>query len=714
MARRLEALQDTASWTDASLVRAASVNNEAALAELYRRHAAAAERVARGVTVNRDDAADAVAEAFTRVFTALTSGRVGTFDFRSYLLAATRNAAIDHLRRCGRVGPSADLATIDKAEPQGGPPDLLLAEEECALIAQAFRDLPERWQSVLWLTEVERVPPAEAAGVLGVSPNNVSQLALRARARLRERYLQALVHNHAGPECQSTIDHLGAYVAGTLSAGRRAAVEEHLAGCAPCRHRQADVEDLGASLRRAVPVPLTAAGLLHRLGRDGGGGAPPFSPPPPPAPASAPAATATAPSTILASGAPPTARARPRRAAARSAAVDAAQAATNPVLRVATSVVGSPVTHAFATNAVATMAPVAAAEPVRRWVAAVVAALAALVPGVGGADPNPPAPPLEASVAAVAAPAPLDAQDAGAGTQASGSHGADPQGAVPQGADPQAADPEGAAPEDADPEDADPEDADPEGADPGGADPQGADPEGADAEGADPPPPPAPVPAPASVTPGLPAPPAVARPAAFTSHAQSSVAEALAPTLDVFTSSDGSVVSDVLPNPQPSGAPLVLYVLEEQDGWLHTLLPASPNSSTGWVRAEEVEVTDHSYSIVVELDEHQLTVFDGNQPILNEVVAVGTETTTAPGGLYYTNELIEPPDPGGAYGPYAYGVSGFSEVVDGGDGAIGIHGTDDPSSLGHDVSDGGIRMSNAGITTLAGTLPLGVPVEVRP
>ena len=49
----------------------------------------------------------------------------------------------------------------------------------------------------------------------------------------------------------------------------------------------------------------------------------------------------------------------------------------------------------------------------------------------------------------------------------------------------------------------------------------------------------------------------------------------------------------------------------------------------------------------------------------------------------------------------------------GGDGVIGIHGTNDASALGHDVSHGCIRMSNEGITKLARTLPLGVPVEIR-
>ncbi|HEX2042847.1 MAG TPA: sigma-70 family RNA polymerase sigma factor [Acidimicrobiales bacterium] len=625
MARRLQALEDTATCTDAALVRAASVNDEAALAELYRRHAPAAARVARSVAANREDAADAVAEAFTRVFAALTSGRVGTLDFRSYLLAATRNVAIDNLRRSDRVGPAGDPATFDRTEARGGPSDELVAGEESALIAQAFRDLPERWQSVLWLTEVERVTPSEAAGVLGLSANNVSQLAVRARARLRERYLQALVHNHAAPACQATVDRLGAHVAGTLTDRRRAEVERHLAACPECRRRRADVEELGASLRRAVPVPAAVLGALARLGRTGDDGAP-----------------------------PPPADAAPRRALERSASAEVASAASNPVVTAVRAVAGSPINQALATNAVATMAPVAAADPVRRVMAAIVAALAALVPALGGGDQRGPAASRAATalpVTAIASPPP-----------------------------PAAPGPESAQPP------------------------------------PPPPPPPTPAPAPAPAPSAAAAPVPAARPAAFTAHPQTLVAEAVAGSVAVFGSPDALEPLRALANPQPSGAPLVLLVLEQYGDWLHVLLPVRPNGTTGWVRAEEVAVAENTYSVVVELGAHQITVFNGHRVVHNEVIGVGTSNTPTPGGLYYIKELIQPTNEGGVYGPYAFGLSGFSEVLQsfgGGDGTIGIHGTNDPSSLGRDVSHGCIRMSNAGITALAGMLPLGTPVEVR-
>ena len=69
------------------------------------------------------------------------------------------------------------------------------------------------------------------------------------------------------------------------------------------------------------------------------------------------------------------------------------------------------------------------------------------------------------------------------------------------------------------------------------------------------------------------------------------------------------------------------------------------------------------------------------------------------------------------YGAYAYGLSGYSETFTtfaGGDGQLGIHGTNDPDSLGTNVSSGCVRLHNDDVTYLVETvgLPIGVPVDV--
>jgi lipoprotein-anchoring transpeptidase ErfK/SrfK len=145
------------------------------------------------------------------------------------------------------------------------------------------------------------------------------------------------------------------------------------------------------------------------------------------------------------------------------------------------------------------------------------------------------------------------------------------------------------------------------------------------------------------------------------------------------------------------------------------LLPIRPNGTTGWIRAADVDLTPNNFRVTVELTSHTITVTDGENVVLTESVGLGVGNTPTPGGRYYIKELLETPNPDGPYGPYAYGLSGFSEVItdfNGGPGDIGIHGTNDPGGIGTDVSSGCIRMSNEGITTLAGILPLGTPVEI--
>ena len=76
---------------------------------------------------------------------------------------------------------------------------------------------------------------------------------------------------------------------------------------------------------------------------------------------------------------------------------------------------------------------------------------------------------------------------------------------------------------------------------------------------------------------------------------------------------------------------------------------------------------------------------------------------------------MRPPNPNTVYGRFAYGLLGYSEVLtefEGGPGQLGIHGTNEPQTIGQQVSAGCIRLRNEDIELLVPILPLGVPVEV--
>ena len=186
-------------------------------------------------------------------------------------------------------------------------------------------------------------------------------------------------------------------------------------------------------------------------------------------------------------------------------------------------------------------------------------------------------------------------------------------------------------------------------------------------------------------------------------------------TYDVFASPEATAPSHQVTAPEGPGVPLAFVVLDEQDGRLLVELPERPNGSTGWVDKAGLTLQTHGFRITVTLDEYNIKVFQGDVVILDAPVGVAAENTPSPGGRYYTTSLLQPPDPDSVYGTYAYGLSAFSDVHEtfaGGPGQLGIHGTNDDSTIGTRVSNGCIRMHNADIEQLVPVLPVGVPVTI--
>lgn len=199
------------------------------------------------------------------------------------------------------------------------------------------------------------------------------------------------------------------------------------------------------------------------------------------------------------------------------------------------------------------------------------------------------------------------------------------------------------------------------------------------------------------------------------------VARVSVPNLQVFAAPGAPKPTQTFANPwllnnDPKyPVPLVMLVEARQGPWTEVLLPSRPNGSTGWVHTRDVTVQQDPYRISVALAAHRLTVLDGTGTLLTDTIAVGAAGTPTPTGTYYIRVLLKAPDPTTVYGPYAYGLSGHSAVLntfDGSDAELGIHGNNDASVLGTDVSHGCIRMSNDKITRLASILPLGTPVQI--
>src|SRR3954468_13451033 len=160
----------------------------------------------------------------------------------------------------------------------------------------------------------------------------------------------------------------------------------------------------------------------------------------------------------------------------------------------------------------------------------------------------------------------------------------------------------------------------------------------------------------------------------------------------------------------------VLVTASRSDGWYQVLLPVRPNGTRGWIRKSAVITTTNPMRIVISRRLKVLKLYRSGVFVMKFPVAVGKPTTPSPTGLFYVTDRINTGQPGGAYGPYALGLSGFSNVLfsfSGGDGEVGIHGTNAPSSIGHAVTHGCIRLYNAGITKLYSKIWIGTPVVVN-
>ena len=107
--------------------------------------------------------------------------------------------------------------------------------------------------------------------------------------------------------------------------------------------------------------------------------------------------------------------------------------------------------------------------------------------------------------------------------------------------------------------------------------------------------------------------------------------------------------------------------------------------------------------IDVSTTKHQLKLMDGDKVLKTYPIAVGKMLTPTPTGTFtIINKDTNPPAP--------FGVlwMGLSKPH------YGIHGTNNPSSIGQNLSHGCIRMYNHDVLELSKSTPIGTTVTIHP
>ncbi len=186
--------------------------------------------------------------------------------------------------------------------------------------------------------------------------------------------------------------------------------------------------------------------------------------------------------------------------------------------------------------------------------------------------------------------------------------------------------------------------------------------------------------------------------------------------VNIYPEAGATTASETISNPTEYDLPRVFLVAENQGDWLKVWLPKRPNGSQGWVKASDVTLDSTDYKLVVDVPGYTITLYDGDEVVEEFPVGTAQETYPTPAGTYFITDLLQPPDPDTVYGTYAYGLSGYSEVLtsfNGGNGQLGIHGTNKPESIGRQDSHGCVRLHNEDIEVLVPLLKLGTPVEIR-
>ncbi|MER7209018.1 L,D-transpeptidase [Streptosporangium sp. NPDC000239] len=195
----------------------------------------------------------------------------------------------------------------------------------------------------------------------------------------------------------------------------------------------------------------------------------------------------------------------------------------------------------------------------------------------------------------------------------------------------------------------------------------------------------------------------------------SKIASVRGSRITVYGAKEGARTRTIT-SPNDYGATRVFLVERDEGEWLQVLLPIRPNGSKGWIKAADVTLAETAHRVEIDRGAFGFTVYDGDRAVRTGRVATGEAGTPTPPGRYFLTELVRPVDQDGAYGAYAFGLSGFSPVLRsfaGGPGQLAIHGTNKPSAIGTRASHGCVRVSDDDITWMAKNLAIGTPVVVR-
>jgi RNA polymerase sigma factor (sigma-70 family) len=253
---------------DAELVEAARSGDASAWASIYDRYADRLHDHCHRILHDRDEAADALHDAFLAATRNLHQLRDPS-RLRPWLYSICRHEAVRRARRRDRVDLTAELDDVTGIEvdmDRG-----TRAAELQELVWAAAAGLNPRDQALLDLSLRQGLEGQDLADAMGTSLDSSYVMLSRMRDQV-ERSLGALLIARLGRDDCDELDRLLVGWDGRFSPVLRKRVARHVDGCDVCRDRRAAVASPLALLAAAplVPAPASLRSLvLDDLGRGG-------------------------------------------------------------------------------------------------------------------------------------------------------------------------------------------------------------------------------------------------------------------------------------------------------------------------------------------------------------------------------------------------------------------------------------------------------------
>ncbi len=179
---------------EAQLVSAAKAGDITAFEELVNRYERKIFRLGMNITQNREDAEDAMQEAFLKSYQNLDRFQ-GDSRFYTWLVRIAVNEALMKLRKRRPnqvsldepVGPEED-SVFREIKDWGPSPEQRFAQTELnEILTQVIGELDPIFRVVFTLRDQEEISTAETASILGISEAAVKSRLLRARLKLRQK-----------------------------------------------------------------------------------------------------------------------------------------------------------------------------------------------------------------------------------------------------------------------------------------------------------------------------------------------------------------------------------------------------------------------------------------------------------------------------------------------------------------------------------------------